>query len=122
MVSLPALRGRIPIGVPMTEGADKQMKIERHFIAEMSIYKFGSMHDLVMEVHERGKPLGDPMRYYAHFKHAEIKEGGMLSGSYGDGKSEREAIDAYAKKISLRDLVIDAMTPERRELKVPRLA
>ena len=104
----------------MTETA-KQMKVERHYIAEMSIYKFGAINDLVMEVHERPRSEASHDRFYAHFKHAEVKEGIALSGKFGNGRTEREAIQNYAKEISMQRLVIDAMSPERRELTVPRL-
>ena len=102
---------------------DEQMKIERHYVAEMSIYKFGALNDLVMEVHEREThDLSSPTRFYAHFKHAEVKDGCALTGTFGNGRTEREAILDYAKEISLKLLVLDAMDKDkRRELRVPRL-
>ena len=100
----------------------EQMKIKRHFIAEMSIYKFGAVEGLTMEVHERPHSEESHARFYAHFEDAEVKDGSILCGTYGDGRTEREAIHNYAKAISLKTLVIDAMGDKRREVQVPRLA
>lgn len=88
-----------------------------------SIEAFADKHGLVMEVRERNKPVGDPSRYYAHFKSAEAREGKcFLIGLFGDGRTPEEAIAEYARTISLRTLIIDAMTEERREIEVPRLS
>lgn len=98
------------------------MKIERHYIADMSIYKFGDTQGLTMEVHERAVPEDAPNRFYARFKGAETKNGQILTSEAGDGKTEREAIKNYAKAISLKTLVVNAMSADRREIQVPRLA
>ena len=98
------------------------MKIERHEIEKNSIEDFADQHNLVMEVHERRYPVGDPARYYAHFKSAEAREGMCaLIGLFGNGATPEEAIAAYAEEISLRTLIIDAMRTSRREIRVPRL-
>lgn len=86
----------------------------------MTIEKFADQHNLEMEVNERNEPEGSPSRYYAHFKHAEVKEGRILCGTYGDGATPKEAITNYAPQISLKLLVIDAYG-DRREIQVPRL-
>lgn len=117
-----ASEARGQVSATPTKNATDQMKIERHFIAEMSIYKFGALNGLTMEVHERDVEKDSPARFYAHFKHAEVKDGSILCGTFGDGKTEREAILDYAKAISLKLLVVDAGTDERREIRVPRLA
>lgn len=99
------------------------MKIERHEIEETTIEAFADLHGLVMEVHERKKPVGDLSRYYAHFKSAEAREGTCcLIGLFGNGRTPEEAIAEYASVISLRTLIIDAMTKKRREIEVPRLS
>ncbi len=98
------------------------MKIERHEIEETIIETFADKNGLVMEVRERKKPVGDPSRYYAHFKSAEAREGQhCLIGLFGNGSTPEEAIAKYARKISLRTLIIDAMSETRREIEVPRL-
>lgn len=99
------------------------MKTETHEIENATIEGFADKHGLVMEIHERRKPIGDPSRYYAHFKSAEAIEGlHCLIGLYGDGSTPAEAIANYARDISLRTLIIDAMTEHRREIEVPRLS
>lgn len=99
------------------------MKIERHEIENTSIEAFADKNGLVMEVHERPKPVGDPSRYYAHFKSAGAREGTCcLIRLFGNGRTPEEAIAEYASVISLRTLIIDAMTKDPREIEVPRLS
>lgn len=97
------------------------MKMEVHAIPDMMIERFANEHGLVMEIRERPRPENDPARFYAFFKHSEIKGDGVLIGEYGNGRTEEEAIRNYAKAISLKTLVLDSYTPERREIEVPRL-
>ena len=99
------------------------MKIEKHEIPQTSIEDFADKNNLVMEIHERRLPDESPSRYYAHFKSAEAREGTCcLIGLFGNGRTPEEAIRNYAREISLRTLIIDAMTEHRREITVPRLA
>jgi hypothetical protein len=98
------------------------MKIEMYECPTTTLEDFADAHGLVMEVHERERPVGDPSRYYAHFKDAEVREGTCcLIGLFGDGRTPEEAIDEYSRAISLRTLVLRAMTKDRAELQVPRL-
>jgi hypothetical protein len=97
------------------------MKIERQVIPEMTIQEFADKHELTMRVNERPKPIGSPDRFYASFVGAEIMDGGCLVGMFGDGATEEDAITAYARRIELRTLVIDAMGSSRRAIPVPRL-
>ena len=98
------------------------MKIVTEEIEQTTIEKFADKHNLTMEVHERRRPVGDSARYYAHFKGAEVKDGGVLVALYGDGATSEEAIVHYAEKISMVMLVIDARQKTRHEIYVPRLA
>lgn len=99
------------------------MKTIRHDIEQTTIEDFAERHGLVMEIHERPKPIGDPARYYAHFKSAEAREGSCcLIGLFGNGATPEEAVAEYATEISLRTLIIDAMRESRREIRVPRLS
>ncbi len=99
------------------------MKIEKKEIPEMTIEAFADAYNLTMEIHERRLPVGDPSRYYAHFKSAEAREGTCcLIGLFGNGSTPEEAIKNYAREINLRTLIIDAMRETRREITVPRLA
>jgi hypothetical protein len=97
------------------------MEIERTLLKQSTIEAFADEHGLVMDVHERRFDLGHARRFYAAFRHAEIKDGCILRGAYGDGATEQDAIAAYAREISMKRLVIDAYRPSRREIEVPRL-
>jgi len=97
------------------------MKINRKDIPAMTLEQFADLHNLQMEVHERGRPEGDPARYYAHFAHCEVVGDGVLISEFGDGSTPEEAIACYAEQITLKRIVIGAYTSERRELSVPRL-
>jgi hypothetical protein len=66
-------------------------------------------------------PVGDPGRFYAHFKRAEEVGDGVLIGTHGNGATPEHAIAAYAQKISLRRIAVDAYSEGRREIDVPRL-
>lgn len=97
------------------------MNITRKPIPVTTIEEFADKHDLEMEMHERKREVGDPTRYYCRFERAELSEGTMLRGAFGNGATEEEAIADYAKEISLGRLVINAYTRERKEIDVPRL-
>lgn len=98
------------------------MKTELHTIEKTTIEKFADKHGLVMEVHERKRPLGDLARFYAHFKGVEVKKQPcFLLGEFGNGSTPKNAIADYADKISGELLVVDAMAPDRREILVPQL-
>jgi len=66
-------------------------------------------------------------RYYnqnetwlAWFDHCEVKNEGILYGrSSGYGKTPQDAINSYFKQIMGKVIVLNAMSPERRELIVP---
>jgi hypothetical protein len=79
-----------------------------------------------MKVVERKKPENDTARYYAHFVDErgygveEIGDG-VLLGTYGNGVCEQDAIDDYARQISLKRLVAHAYDDNRKEFNVPRL-
>jgi hypothetical protein len=49
----------------------------------------------------------------------EVKDGGFLTSTFGNGTSPFEAIDAYIKKIKGKTIVFGAYTNERREYVVP---
>jgi len=97
------------------------MKIINKAIPQMDIVQFADQHGLEMEIHERSRPIGDPARYYAHFRRADIKNGGVLIGAFGDGSTPEEAIKSYAQRIDMQTLVINAFTEKREEIQVPRL-
>lgn len=102
------------------------MKIERHFQPRSTIEAFADAHDLTMIVYER-KPsdLGfcwtERIRFFAHFKNANVKDGSTIVGVFGNGATPEEAIENYAPEISGKLLVINAGSPERKEVQVPLL-
>lgn len=96
------------------------MKITRVPLPRRSLEQFADEHGLVMKVHER-TARDCPGRFYAYFEHAEIKDGHMLVGAFGNGRTEDEAIQSYAKEISGRALVLNSYTVERKEIVVPIL-
>lgn len=95
----------------------QKMKIEFDKIQEMTIEEFAEKHDLTMVIKERNGYCP----FCASFKNAEIKEGPILMSESGYGDSTDKAIREYAKKISLKNLVIDAYGQYRKEIQVPRL-
>lgn len=98
------------------------MKIEREDVPQMTIEEFAEKHDLVMEVRERPYPVGSPGRYYASFKNSDTMEDGCIVGTHGDGPTPEAAIKDYAAELSLKRLVLNAFTKQKRiEINVPRL-
>ena len=86
----------------------------------ITIFEFAEQHDLTMEVRDRGEPDG-PARYYARFANSDIKEDCFLIGTYGDGDTVLDAIKAYCSEIEGKELVIQALDGERKEIYVPML-
>lgn len=97
------------------------MKIITSYIPEITIEEFADKNNLVMQVGERATHVTSGSRYYARFVGAEVKDGIMLNGVSGSGMTPKQAIDDYARRISLETLVVDAYTKNRREIKTPRL-
>jgi hypothetical protein len=85
------------------------------------IEEFADKYDLKMVIDERKLPVGHPKRFTAEFDHVEVKDGPILSSEYGNGKTPDDAIKDYAKKISMKKIVVNAMGKNRREIDVWRL-
>jgi hypothetical protein len=99
------------------------MKIVRYYIPVVPLDKFADDNGLVMEIHERDYPVGHPLRFRASFAGVEIARGmHMLCSLSGNGCTPENAMEDYAKDLSLRTLVVNAMGPDRREIKAPRLS
>jgi hypothetical protein len=90
-------------------------------ITSGTIEQFASEHGLTMEIGERPLPADSPSRYYAAFRKCEVMERGLLISEFGNGSTKAEAIAAYARRISMRRIVIDAYSKQRREISVWRL-
>jgi hypothetical protein len=97
------------------------MEIVKDFIKQGSIQEFAVANNLRMLVKERRLPADDACRFYACFEDCDIKGDGVLIGEFGNGSTPEQAIEAYAKKISLRTLVIHGNTDRERTLSVWRL-
>lgn len=100
---------------------EDSMEIISEEIPIMTLDEFADKYGLVMSVMERNTPIDDPNRYVAGFKNCEIKKGAILSCSSGWGRTQEDAIRDYAKNIELKLLVVNAMSKERKEIRVPRL-
>jgi len=77
-----------------------------------------------LEVHERKYSDwadGPKSRYYARFHGAELLDNGMLIGEQGNGGTIDRAIKDYCVKVSGETIVFYAGTPNRKEIKFPRL-
>lgn len=86
--------------------------------SRMTIEEFAEKHGLTMVLTERRKQyIRVPHeRWLAHFDNCETKDGCILSGTYGQGATTKEAIADYADKITGKLLVIDAYGDNRREI------
>ena len=97
------------------------MKIVQETIQTGTFEEFADAHGLQMKVVERRLPVGDPCRFYARLDGVEEKQGNCLVGIYGNGPTPEEAIRDYAKQISMKLIVHNAMSDDRRECLVWRL-
>ena len=97
------------------------MQITEETIRQGTIEEFADKHGLTMQVRERRLPVGDRNRFDAYFESCEVKEGGILISSFGNGATLEEAIANYAREISLKRLVCNAYGTDRREVDVWRL-
>lgn len=98
------------------------MKIIRELIKRQTIEEFAVEHDLVMKIVERSttsSPVQD--RFFCHFEHIEEKDGSCLISASGNGNTEQEAINDYAKRISEKYLVYNAYKDDRRTIMAPCL-
>lgn len=97
------------------------MNVEIKAVKSGTIEEFAEANHLTMDVIERELPEGSPMRYYANFARCEVKNRGLLEGRIGNGSTPVEAISNYATEISMQDLVFNAHTENRKEVKCWRL-
>jgi hypothetical protein len=77
-----------------------------------------------LEVHERKYKhwfVSSKNRYYACFQGAELADNGRLIGKQGNGDTIDSAIKDYCVKVSSETIVFYAGTPNRKEIKFPRL-
>lgn len=86
----------------------------------IKLESFADSHGLVMHI---GRRNGFPPEcsYYASFRDIEVKDGGFLISTYGDGSTPQQAIRNYAKELSERTLIRDSMGTNRAVIKAPVL-
>ena len=83
-----------------------------------SMEQFAQVYDLELNIQENGDS------YFVQVKNAETKQGHwdpFLRGQGGAGHTREEALAMLARDISNRLLVINAISSERRSIKVPDL-
>lgn len=97
------------------------MKVERELVRTSTLEAFADKHGLTMKVVERPMSVGSATRFYAFFQGAEVKDGCMLISVSGNGPTEEAAIADYGPQISERNLIVDAYSETRREIRVPRI-
>jgi hypothetical protein len=82
----------------------------------VNLFTFLDILNLDLELHRHANEDG---RWITWIKHSEIKEGGALIGTYGDGKTPEQAIEDYVQRIKGKLIVINATSDLRKEFKVP---
>jgi hypothetical protein len=98
------------------------MKIIIEEQPRMTLEKFGDIHGLELRITEREEyfwPAGG--RWFARFDNVEVIRKGMLHSVWGGGNTIREAIEHYVENISNERIAIKATSPDRREVRVPKL-
>jgi hypothetical protein len=100
------------------------MEIKVLYLPKYTLEEFADKHGLSIEVRERAIDNSGlaTKRFYADFMpSAEVKEGGVLRSSYGNGSIITEAIMNLIENVRLKTIVIGAYKAERREIEVPYL-
>ena len=78
------------------------------------------LSDIIRENMIIRRYAGQGGRWTAHFEHAEVKEGAILSSEYGNADSPAAALADYARKIEGKLLVFNAFNKDDcREISVP---
>ena len=98
------------------------MRIKRITRSLTHIEDFADKHELTMVVVERDVDLSVILpRLYASFENTELINDGLLIRAYGNGDTEKEAIDDYASRISNRIIVVNAYRENRHKIVVPEV-
>ena len=97
-----------------------RVKITLESICTGTIEKFADAYELEMHVRERKLPIGDPCRYFAAFRGVEEKQGSCLVSTHGNGATPEEAIRDYARQLSMKPIVHNAMCDDRRDIETWR--
>lgn len=104
------------------------MTVTINQIEDVDIITFAERHGLAIEVVERRRSAGDPMRFYAVLTtgkpgchDVDVMKGIFLCGVHGNGSTPNLAIYDAAREYSFTRLAIRAGHPDRSEVEVPRL-
>jgi hypothetical protein len=98
------------------------MKIIIDECPRLSLEKFGDTYGLTLRITEReGGDIPTIPRWYARFDDVEVIRKGMLHSVWGAGDTIREAIEHFVENISNERIAIRATSPDRREVRVPKL-
>jgi hypothetical protein len=87
----------------------------------MTLEKFGDLCGLTLRITERPGNMTNIPRWYASFDNVEVIRKGMLHSVWGGGDTIREAIENYVENLSNERIAIKATSPDRREVRVPKL-
>lgn len=95
----------------------------------LTLEQFAERHDLTMELTERPLeawegPKAAMDRWMARFQDTDVVDGSLLVGTCGNGPTQTEAMNDYAKKISGKKIAVDPFEQNglRRDIWVPRLS
>lgn len=101
------------------------MKIIVNKLKPQTLEAFADEHGLTMIVNER-----DPVhmagrwnpskRFFARFDDTEVKNGPILSATFGNGASVEESIEDYMKEISGKYLVVGAFQSIPKYIQAPQ--
>lgn len=75
-----------------------------------------------IEIHKRShEPKGSNSKYYAKFGKCNAHIGSFYHGKFGDGKTPIAAIKDYCEEISGHNLIFNAYSENKFEIKAPEL-
>lgn len=84
-----------------------------------SIFIIADLMDVVLEIHRR-TGLGGDMRWYAGFRGAYEKQGGLAAGVVGNGATPWAALRDYARRIAGKPMMFDLFSEgHRRDFLMP---
>ena len=84
--------------------------------AGVNLFAFLDTIDCDLELRRYANQSG---RWLAKIERSETKEGCILTGNYGTGKTPEQAIEDYVRQIKGKLIVVNAGSDRRREFKVP---
>jgi len=98
------------------------MKVTVNRMQTSTLEDFADKYGLELVVDERGRPVGDPRRFYARFRYTDVRQDGCLVGVFvsGDGASPADAIENYTEAISGKILGVSP-NGVRHDLQAPKL-